>query len=114
MASIYNISAYQGDQIELTLNLKTSSGTYVNLSGYSVRGQVRQSYSSTGILLDLNPQIINLESGLVNIDIISNISKNIPVGEHLYDIEKYPSGDFNGNSIKLIRGKFSILPEITR
>lgn len=114
MASIYNIFGYQGDQIELVLNLKDSSGIHINLSGYQIRGQVKDAYSSTGALVDLNPQIINLQSGIVSVNINSNISKNIPIGEHLYDIEKYPSGDINGNSIKLIRGKFSILPEITK
>lgn len=114
MANIYNIFGYQGDKIELILNLKDQNGFQINLSGYQIRGQVKEFYSSTGILVDLNPQIINLESGVVSFSISSNISKNIPIGEHLYDIEKYPSGNVNGDSVKIIRGKFSILPEVTK
>ena len=114
MATFYNITGYQGDYIQLTLNLKDSSGIALNLSGYEVRGQVRASYGSTGVLLDLNPTITNELSGLMAININSYISADIPISDHVYDIERYPSGILTGNSIKLMRGKFSILPEVTR
>jgi hypothetical protein len=114
MATYYNITGYQGDYLQLTLNIQDSSGTAINLSGYEVRGQVRASYGSTGVLLNLNPTITNDLSGIVAISINSDISEDLPVGEHVYDIERYPSGIATGNSIKLLRGKFSILPEVTR
>jgi hypothetical protein len=114
MATSYNITGYQGDYIQLTLNLKDNNGTALNLSGYGVRGQVRSSYGATGVLLDLNPTITNLLSGIMAINIDSYISADLPVSDHIYDIERYPSGILTGNSIKLMRGKFSILPEVTR
>jgi len=115
MATSYNITGYQGDYLQLTLNLKDSNGTAINLSGYGVRGQVRASYGSTGVLLDLNPTISgNGSSGIISININSYISQDLPVSDHIYDIERYPSGIETGNSIKLMRGKFSILPEVTR
>lgn len=114
MATFYNISGYQGDHIQLTLNLKDSNGTAINLDGYGVRGQVRSSYGSTGVLLDLNPTIISVSSGTMAVNISSYISADIPISDHVYDIERYPSGVLNGNSIKLMQGKFTILPEVTR
>ena len=114
MATFYNISGYQGDYIQLTLNLKDSNGSALNLSGYGVRGQVRTSYGATGVLLDLNPTITNVLSGIMAINIDSYISADLPVSDHIYDIERYPSGILTGNSIKLLRGKFTISPEVTR
>ena len=114
MATFYNITGYQGDYIQLTLNLKDSNGAALNLSGYGVRGQVRSSYGSTGVLLDLNPTITNVLSGIMAVNINSYISADIPISDHVYDIERYPSGILTGNSIKLMRGKFTILPEVTR
>ena len=114
MATSYNISGYQGDYIQLTLNLKDSSGVAINLDGYGVRGQVRASYGSTGVLLDLNPTITSVLSGTIAININSYISADIPISDHVYDIERYPSGILAGNSIKLMQGKFTILPEVTR
>ena len=114
MATFYNITGYQVDYIQLTLNLKDSNGAALNLSGYGVRGQVRASYGSTGVLLDLNPTITNVLSGIMTVNINSYISADIPISDHVYDIERYPSGILTGNSIKLMRGKFTILPEVTR
>ena len=114
MATYYNITGYQGDYIQLTLNLKDSNGSALNLSGYQVRGQVRTSYGASGVLLDLNPTITSGVSGIVAININSYVSADLPVSDHIYDIERYPSGLLTGNSIKLMRGRFSILPEVTR
>jgi len=114
MPTYYHITGYQGDQIQLNLNLKDLLGSGISLEGYSLRGQVKSSYGATGTLLDLNPIIINVYSGIASISIESNISKNLPVGDHIYDIERYPQNSPNGNAIKLMHGKFSILPEITR
>lgn len=115
MVTFYNISGYQGDHLQLTLNLKDSNGTRVNLDGYDVRGQVRASYGSTGVLLNLNPVISgNAVNGNITIDISSEASKTLSISEHVYDIEKYPVGNPTGNSNKLIGGKFIVLPEVTR
>jgi hypothetical protein len=114
MASYYNISGYQGDYIQLTLSLKDTGNSPINLSGYEVRGQVRASYGATGITLNLNPEITNSLSGIITIDIDSDVSANLPVNDYVYDIERYPSGAPSGNSIKLMRGIFSVLPEVTR
>jgi len=114
MATFYNFTGYQGDYLQLTLNVVSSSGTALSFSGYDVRGQVRASYGATGILLNLDPTINVYSGNASSININSYISQEIPVGEFVYDIERFPSGIPTGNSIKLIRGKFSILPEVTR
>ena len=114
MATRYNISGIQGDYIQLTLNIKDSTGAALNLSGYEVRGQVRASYAASGIILDLQPNITSDISGTISISIPSTGSAATPVNEYVYDIERYPSGNVSGNSIKLLMGKFSILPEVTR
>lgn len=114
MATSYNISGIQGDYIQLTLNVKDSAGTAINLSGYEVRGQVKSFYSSSGIILDLKPIITSDISGIISISIPSTGSAALPVHDYVYDIERYPSGLPNGNSIKLMQGKFSISPEVTR
>lgn len=114
MATSYNISTYQGDFLQATLSLKDTNNNPISLTGYDVRGQVRTSYGSTGVLLNLNPTITNSASGLVSIAIPSETTENIPVGIFVYDIERFPSGIETGNSIKLMVGKFIVLPESTR
>ena len=114
MATSYNISTYQGDFLQAILAVKDTNNNPINLSGYDVRGQVRTSYGSTGILLDLNPTITSEVSGLINIAIASESTNDIPVGIYFYDIERYPENLLTGNSIKLMVGKFIVHPEVTR
>jgi len=115
MASSYNISTFQGDYLQLNLAVKDSSSSNpINLSGYEIRGEVRNGFGSTGVLLDLNPIIINAVSGLISITVPSIQTQDLPVNTFYYDIERYPSGIETGNSIKLLKGKFIVHPEVTK
>lgn len=122
MATSYNVNLIQGDHLQLTLAVKDSSNNPINLSGYDVRGVVKYSYGYTGnsgILLDLNPKINSgvygesYVSGLININVSSYETAGIPAGIFVYDIERFPKNIPTGNSIKLIRGKFIVSPEVT-
>jgi len=121
MATSYNINTIQGDNLQLNLRVKDSSNTSINLSGYDVRGVVKYAYSTgnENILLNLNPIIFSgdngsyYSSGIVNIDVNSYTMASIPVGTFVYDIERFPYNNPTGNSIKLIRGKFIVSPEVT-
>ena len=122
MATSYNIETIQGDQIQLSLRVRDSNNTPINLSGYDVRGVVRYAYGYTGdqqILLNLSPIILSgnngsyYSSGIVNINVDSYTMASIPAGVFVYDIERFPYGIPTGNSIKLIRGKFVVSPEVT-
>jgi len=122
MATSYNIETIQGDNIQLSLRVRDTYNVPINLSGYDVRGVVRYAYGYTGdqqILLNLNPFIVSgnngssYQSGIVNINVDSFTMAAIPVGVFVYDIERFPYGIPTGNSIKLIRGKFVVSPEVT-
>ena len=122
MATSYNINTIQGDNLQLSLRIKDSNNSPINLSGYSVRGVVKYAYGyedNDQVLLNLNPVIISgnngsyYPSGIVNINVESYVTASIPVGTFVYDIERFPYGIPTGNSIKLIRGKFIVSPEVT-
>ena len=122
MATSYNINTIQGDGLQLSLRVKDSNNNAINLSGYDVRGVVKYAYGYTGdqqVLVNLNPVIFSgnngsyYASGIVNIDVDSYVTASIPVGTFVYDIERFPYGIPTGNSIKLIRGKFIVSPEVT-
>jgi hypothetical protein len=122
MATSYNINTIQGDNLQLSLRVKDSNNNAINLSGYDVRGVVKYAYGYTGseqVLVNLNPIIVSgnngsyYSSGIVSIDVNSYTTASIPVGTFVYDIERFPYGVPTGNSIKLIRGKFIVSPEVT-
>lgn len=107
----YNISLTQGESYGLTATLKNSDGTNMNLSGYYVRGKAKYNYGDTGIILDLNPQIFHVASGIITFTIPPTGTAALPVGMLVYDIEKYSSGDASVS--KVLNGKIIIAPEVT-
>lgn len=122
MATSYDISTIQGDNLQIALSLKDQYSNPINLSGYDVRGVVKYAYGFTGIsglIVDLAPVVdsgVNgsfYASGLININIPSYTMASVPVGSFVYDIERFPRGIPTGNSIKLLRGKFIVSPEVT-
>ncbi len=107
----YNISAIQGSTLLLNINCRDSSNNYINLSGYNVRGYVREKYSSTGIILNLNPTIHpSYISGLVQISGNADDMASLKISEYPYDIEL--SGT-NNYIFKPVRGYMSVQPECT-
>ena len=107
----YNISAVQGATLLLNIYSKNSDGTYINLSGYSAKGYVREKYSSTGILLDLQPQVhTSYISGLITLSGMAGNMADMKIGEFVYDID---CSGTNGYVFKPLRGLFSVSPEAT-
>lgn len=121
MATTYNIEISQGNTLDLRLCVKDSSEVPINLSGFSVRGHARHRYSSTGILLNLQPTIVSgvsgafYPSGLIDIIIRPTGTANLPTVQGVYDIEKFTlQSGVDYDVEKLIHGYFNVSPEVTR
>lgn len=110
--AVYNISINQGETYNLDATLTNSTGASINLSGYSLRGQVRYSYGASGVLLNLNPSIQNATGGAININLTPTQTASLPTTIAVYDVESYVSGDSVVN--RVLNGTFSIAPEVTR
>ena len=108
----YNISITQGENYDLVAGITNASGQAVNISGYNLRGQVRYSYGSTGILLNLEPEIVSSVSGIFQINLTPSETASLPTTVAVYDIEKYSENDVVVN--KILNGTFTINPEVTR
>jgi hypothetical protein len=108
----YDISITQGQNYDLVAGVTNASGQAVNISGYNLRGQVRYSYGSTGILLNLEPEIVSSVSGIFQINLTASETASLPTTVAVYDIEKYSENDVVVN--KILNGTFTINPEVTR
>lgn len=108
----YNISITQGENYDLVAGITNASGQPVNISGYNLRGQVRYSYGSTGVMLNLAPDIVSEVSGIIQISLTPSETAALPITVAVYDIEKYSENDVVVN--KILNGTFTINPEVTR
>lgn len=112
MSNSYDISIEQGSSFNLSLTARDITGEPINLSGYATSGELRYSYGSSGVLLNLNPTVDpSLVSGIINISLTPEQTASLPVTKAVYDIEVISSGGF---VFKAIRGYAEIAPEVSR
>ena len=112
MATSYDLNIVRGSSISIRLNAKDDDGNAFNLNGYAISGHVRHRISDTGVLLNLNPTVVNNfeASGYIDIDVPAYATTGLPITQAIYDVEIY-SGTFTE---KLIEGYANIHPEVTR
>ena len=76
---------------------------------------------SANALIDLEPTIVSGEtgsayaSGLIDVYLSGSQTSGLPIGDFVYDIEKFPTGASNteGAVDKLLAGSFLVYPQVT-
>jgi len=63
-----------------------------------------------GISLNVDSNGVSGTTGGILIQVDSYTTSNLPSGRHFYDVEV----DNNGTVTKIVRGRFEVLPEVTR
>ena len=110
---ISQVTIRQGDTFSLRIYAKDYEGFPLDLTNYSARGQVRERYSSTGVLLDLSPTVhASFISGIVDVLVAGTGTANLPVSQLVWDVEAYTSND--AVVYKVGNGYLNVLPEVTR
>jgi len=111
MATNFDLNITQGSKFDVRLVAKAEDGSPIDLTTYSVSGVVKNKYSDTTPILDLNPSGVAgfLTSGYIDITLKGSDTTGTPITQGVYDIEIY-SGEYVE---KLIYGYANILPEVT-
>ena len=101
MATTYDLNITQGSSFNIRLTAKDANSNYINLSGYSVSGQIRNRFSDSSPLLDMTPVIVSgqsvptvpanlsndaIFSGLVDISLAPLKTSALPITQAIYDI----------------------------
>jgi len=112
-AGLYDITIEQGATFQLNLTWKDSNGSPINLTGYSARMQVRESYESEDVIVSLvSPTNITLGGalGTILITIANSVTSSLSFVEGVYDLELIVGSTVT----RLLQGKAIISREVTR
>lgn len=104
------ITIQQGATYQDTFNI-SSGGVPINLTGATLRGQVRSDYGSDTILASFVPTIVNAATGQAALTIPATVTASIPDGRQVYDVELELPG---GVVLRLYEGTAYVTPEVTR
>lgn len=114
-AATYDFDIEQGATLLKPIVWKDSTGTPVNLTGYTARMQVRSSTASPDVLLEMtstNGKIqITPSTGTVTLVFSAATTAAITWKRGKYDLEMVSS---DGTVTRLIEGQISVSQEITR
>lgn len=114
-AGQYDFTIEQGATFVRPFVWKSSDGTPVNLTAYTARMQVRQSYSSGEILLNATTENGRLQvsgaEGKVTLSLTADVTAAITWRRGRYDLELVAP---DGAVTRLLEGQITVSKEITR
>lgn len=115
LAGTYNIVADQGATFSRAFIKKDDEKRIIPLTGYTARMQVRESYDSTGTVLNLSTDndyiIIDGSRGIISVVVPDDETRILNPGEYVYDLELiYPDGQVE----RMLMGTFTVRREVTR
>ena len=108
MATYSNLFIDQGSDFNFSVDLATE-GASVNLAGYSARGQIRKSYTSstaTDFSITIN------DSDTLSASLTAAQTGAFLPGRYVYDIEIL-SGDATPIVTRVVEGQIDVTPRVT-
>jgi hypothetical protein len=110
MATYSDIFIDQGSTYSSTIDVLGANGLAYDLSGYSARGQIRKTYSSSNAISFTTN--INLPTqGKVQVLLTAAQTRTMKAGRYVYDIEVFNN---SGHVIRISEGQVEISPATTR
>ena len=112
MAVISNIFIDAGADFTTTVTVTDSTGSAVNLSGYTHAAQIRKSYDSTSATASFTTTTTNATAGQFTLVLTNTQTAAIPHGRYVYDavITQTPSG----TKTRVVEGIVTINPRVTQ
>lgn len=109
----YNMVCPQGTTFSKQLSC-SSGGLPLDLTGSSVRMQVREKYSSVNPVLTLTTEngkiTLGSQTGVISLLVDAQTTASLVAKQYVYDLEIVS----NEVVTRLLEGKFVVTPEVTR
>lgn len=116
-AGLYNIVADQGSTLSRVIYYKDPAKKPIQFNGYKARMQVRHTFESDQVVLELTTENGGIElgatDGSIALYVTDDVMVEIPEGIYVYDLELLaPSADLF--VYKILQGNFAVRSEVTR
>lgn len=109
MAVYANLFIDQGTSFSTTITVEQADGLGFDLTGYTARGQIRKTYSSTSYVA-FTTSITTPANGEISLTLTAAQTAKIKAGRYQFDIEIS-----NGTLVqRVIEGQVEINPRVTR
>jgi hypothetical protein len=110
LATTANIFIDAGANYSNIITVASAGTAALNLTGYTVKSQIRKSYTSS-TAYNFTSSIYDAVNGKLRLELTSTQTSAIPPGRYLYDVEITSSA---GNRTRVVEGIVTVTPEITQ
>jgi hypothetical protein len=110
MATVKNLVIDQGTTYSLTITVSDATGEAVNLTGYTLRSQLRKSYGATSYTA-FTAASASPTTGELTISLTDTQTSALKSGRYVYDVEIV---DTNNAVTRVLEGIITVTPEVTR
>ena len=110
MAVYSNLTVDQGTDFTMSVDVTDTDGDALNLTGFTVAGQVRRSYFST-TAVNFTCGVSNATSGIITVSLSGTQSDAMKAGRYVYDVEITNAG---GTKTRVLEGQLEIMPAVTK
>ncbi len=111
MAVYSDISVDQGADFSAEVVVDDSDGTLANLTGYTVAGQIRKTYSSS-TKVDFVCTVTDASAGEITIGLSNTQTNAMKAGRYVYDVEITKTS--TGYKKRVIEGQVTVNPGVTQ
>jgi hypothetical protein len=111
VASIANLYVDQGSTYSNIITVASSTGSALDLTGYTVASQMRKSYGSS-TFYTFTASVFDAATGKVRLQLTSTQTSAISAGRYLYDIEI--TNIATSAKTRILEGIVTVTPEITQ
>ena len=110
MAVYSDLSVDQGTDFSAEVLVDDTDGTTANLTGYSVAGQIRKTYSSTTAVA-LTCTVQDAAAGKLTIALSNSTTNAMKAGRYVYDVEITKTS--SGIKTRVIEVQLHVTPGVT-
>lgn len=111
MSGKLDLTVLQGETFARTITIKDNTGTPIDITLDSFRGQIRKRYSSTTTEADFDFTIVDGLNGIVSINLTAAEAEVIGTGKFVYDVEWIKA---DGTVTRILEGIADCKAEVTR
>ena len=111
MAVYSDLTIDQGTDFSAEVQVDDTDGTIANLTGYTVAGQIRKTYSSS-TKVDFTCSVADATAGKITIALSNTQTGAMKAGRYVYDVEITKTS--NAHKTRVIEGQVTVTPGVTQ